>query len=109
MENIYFYGLYLLGLLGVIFSMRLYIRCVGTIDKMIVWASLFIAFIPFANFFVSAMYILWVAVDWVIEKFDLISEKLNTMQQKRKAENRRSFLEHLLGAEKDRWGDYRKK
>lgn len=102
MENIFFYGLYLLGLLGVIFSMRLYIRLGNTIDKLFVWLSLIFSFVPFANFIVSAIYLFIIVFDWVLEKLD-------DMQYKRKAENRRSFLEHLLHAEKDSWGDYQYK
>lgn len=106
MENIWLTGLYLLSSLGVIFSMRLYIRCVGTIDKLIVWLSLFFSFVPVLNFIVTAIYLFLVAFEWIKEKFDWIMEKLDDMQDKRKAENRRSFLEHLLHAEKDCWGDY---
>lgn len=102
MENVWLTGLYLLGLLSVIFSMRLYIRFVGKIANIIVWASLLASLAPYLNYATTAIYLSTTAIV-------LIARKIEDIQTKRVGEGRRSFLEHLLGAEQDYFGNYRHK
>lgn len=86
-------GFYLFSVCSVIFLMKLYIKVEGTIDEFIVWGSFVLSLIPGVNLIVSLIYFVFISILFS-------SKKLEERRKRRVKENRRSFVEHLLGVEK---------